>query len=121
MVAPESRIRVLVVGAMHGDELSSASVALHWIQLALQTPSNAHWRFIPALNPDGLMVRPAKRVNANGVDLNRNFPTPNWRRDARSTGKSARARTHAAGPARSRCPSPNRSTCTTRWSASSPT
>jgi hypothetical protein len=83
VVAPEARIRVLVVGAMHGDELSSASVALHWIQLALQTPSNAHWRFIPALNPDGLMVRPAKRVNANGVDLNRNFPTPNWKRDAK--------------------------------------
>ncbi len=83
VVAPEPRIRVLVVGAMHGDELSSASVALHWIQLAVQTPSNAHWRFIPALNPDGLMARPAKRVNANGVDLNRNFPTPNWKRDAK--------------------------------------
>ena len=83
VVAPEARIRVLVVGAMHGDELSSASVALHWIQLALQTPSNAHWRFIPALNPDGLMARPAKRVNAHGVDLNRNFPTPNWARDAK--------------------------------------
>src|SRR3990167_2729925 len=39
VVAPESRIRVLVVGAMHGDELSSSSVAVHWIQLALQTPS----------------------------------------------------------------------------------
>ena len=83
VVAPEPKIRVLVVGAMHGDELSSASVALHWIQLAVQTPSNAHWRFIPALNPDGLMARPAKRVNANGVDLNRNFPTPNWKRDAK--------------------------------------
>ncbi len=83
VIAPEPRIRVLVVGAMHGDELSSASVALHWIQLAAQTPSNAHWRFIPALNPDGLMARPAKRVNANGVDLNRNFPTPNWARDAK--------------------------------------
>ena len=83
VMAPDPKIRVLVVGAMHGDELSSASVALHWIQLALQTPSNAHWRFIPALNPDGLMARPAKRVNARGVDLNRNFPTPNWTRDAK--------------------------------------
>jgi len=83
VIAPDAKIRVLVVGAMHGDELSSASVALHWIQLALQTPSNAHWRFIPALNPDGLMARPAKRMNANGVDLNRNFPTPNWSRDAK--------------------------------------
>ena len=84
VVAPEPKIRVLVVGAMHGDELSSASVALHWIQMAVQTPSNAHWRFIPALNPDGLMARPAKRVNAHGVDLNRNFPTPNWKRDAKA-------------------------------------
>ena len=83
VVAPESRLRVLVVGAMHGDELSSASVALHWIQRAMETPSNVHWRFIPALNPDGLMARPAKRVNARGVDLNRNFPTPNWARDAK--------------------------------------
>src|SRR3990167_1932121 len=83
VVAPEARIRVLVIGAMHGDELSSASVALHWIQRALETPSNAHWRFIPALNPDGLMVRPATRMNARGVDLNRNFPTPNWARDAK--------------------------------------
>lgn len=83
VIAPEPKIRVLVVGGMHGDELSSTSVALHWIQMAVNTPSNAHWRFIPALNPDGLMARPATRVNANGVDLNRNFPTPNWARDAK--------------------------------------
>jgi protein MpaA len=83
VVAPEAKLRVLVIGAIHGDELSSASVALHWIQHALRTPSNAHWRFIPALNPDGLLTRPARRVNANGVDLNRNFPTPNWKRDAK--------------------------------------
>ncbi|MDO9435582.1 M14 family zinc carboxypeptidase [Hydrogenophaga sp.] len=82
VTAPDARLRVLVVGAMHGDELSSASVALHWIQLAVQAPANAHWRFIPLLNPDGLLMRPARRTNANGVDLNRNFPTPNWARDA---------------------------------------
>ncbi len=82
VVAPDARLRVLVVGAMHGDELSSTSLALHWIQRAVEVPADAHWRFIPALNPDGLMMRPAKRVNANGVDLNRNFPTPHWERDA---------------------------------------
>jgi murein peptide amidase A len=80
-------LRVMVVGGIHGDELSSSSLALRWISLAAQTPANApnpvHWRFIPMLNPDGLMAQPAKRVNANGVDLNRNFPTPNWSRDAK--------------------------------------
>lgn len=77
------KLRVLVIGGIHGDELSSAAVALHWISLAKQLPADVHWRFIPVLNPDGLMAKPAKRVNANGVDLNRNFPTPNWERDAK--------------------------------------
>jgi protein MpaA len=77
-----AQLRVLVIGGIHGDELSSASVALHWIRLAQNTPEQIHWRFVPALNPDGLFDKPATRVNANGVDLNRNFPTPNWERDA---------------------------------------
>ena len=79
-------LRVLVIGAIHGDELSSASLALHWIRLAGQAPADApqavHWRFIPALNPDGLFSQPPRRVNARGVDLNRNFPTPNWAHEA---------------------------------------
>lgn len=32
--------------------------------------------FIPCLNPDGMQNN--TRTNANGVDLNRNFPTKNW-------------------------------------------
>ena len=80
--------RVLVIGAIHGDELSSASVALHWLKLAELAPADmpqaVHWRFIPALNPDGLLSQPPRRVNANGVDLNRNFPTPHWERDAKT-------------------------------------
>lgn len=82
-----ARLRVLVIGGIHGDELSSAAVALQWIQLARQSPADnphpTHWRFIPALNPDGLLLQPPSRGNANGVDLNRNFPTPHWERDAR--------------------------------------
>lgn len=37
--------------------------------------------FIPCLNPDGMQL--GKRTNANGVDLNRNFPTQNWEYTAR--------------------------------------
>lgn len=86
-VKPDNaKLRVLVMGAIHGDELSAASVAFHWIRLALQhpleMPQPVHWRFIPVLNPDGVLAQPPRRVNANGVDLNRNFPTPNWERDA---------------------------------------
>lgn len=93
------KLRVLVIGAIHGDELSAASVALHWIRLAgdehVDMPQPVHWRFLPVLNPDGMLAQPPKRTNANGVDLNRNFPTPNWERDAsvywqRRTGKDPR-------------------------------
>lgn len=83
--AENARLRVLVMGAIHGDELSAGSLAFHWIRLAqqpLDMPQPVHWRFIPVLNPDGVLHRPPRRMNANGVDLNRNFPTPNWQRDA---------------------------------------
>lgn len=83
----DARLRVLVLGGIHGDEMSSSALVFHWIALAQIAPADMpdpiHWRFIPTLNPDGLFSRPSKRVNANGVDLNRNFPTPNWARDAR--------------------------------------
>jgi hypothetical protein len=87
-IQPEdANLRVLVVGGMHGDEMSSVSLAYHWLALAEKPPADSplsiHWRFIPSLNPDGLFARPSKRTNANGVDLNRNFPTPHWARDAK--------------------------------------
>jgi hypothetical protein len=88
VVADDAKLRVLVVGGIHGDEMSSIALVLHWIKLASQPPADikmpVHWRFVPTLNPDGLFARPPRRTNANGVDLNRNFPTPNWARDART-------------------------------------
>ena len=82
VISPNPRLRVLVVGGIHGDELSAPSLTLHWIQHALQPPSNVHWRFVPLLNPDGLLLDVPTRTNARGVDLNRNFPTPNWDKEA---------------------------------------
>ncbi len=85
--ADPAPLRVLVLGGIHGDEMSSVATVFRWIGLSQQPGTDArlkaHWRFIPALNPDGLFAKPSRRVNANGVDLNRNFPTPNWERDAR--------------------------------------
>jgi murein peptide amidase A len=77
--------RVLVIGGIHGDELTSVSIVFRWIEL-LKEPSGAaaryRWRVIPVLNPDGLLATPPRRVNARGVDLNRNFPTDDWSSDA---------------------------------------
>ena len=76
--AGSPQLRVIVVGGIHGDELTSTTLAMHWLQIATDDPYIDYWRFIPLLNPDGMLASPAKRMNANGVDLNRNFPTKNW-------------------------------------------
>ena len=82
VVSPTAQLKVLVIGGIHGDELSSTSLVLHWIQHATQTPANVHWRFVPLVNPDGMLRDVPTRTNAHGVDLNRNFPTPNWDKEA---------------------------------------
>ena len=71
--------RVLLVGGIHGDELSSVAVTFEWMRrLADQERQPFYWRVVPCLNPDGVLASVSKRVNGRGVDLNRNFPTPDW-------------------------------------------
>jgi len=77
-----SRARVLLIGGIHGDELSSISIVFKWFENSLE-PTDFHWRISPVVNPDGMLRRRAQRMNANGVDLNRNFPTPNWEEESR--------------------------------------
>ncbi len=80
--------RVLVIGGIHGDELTAVSIVFRWLDLLTkpddlaQAARRHHWRLVPVLNPDGLLAKPPTRVNANGVDLNRNFPTLNWLKEA---------------------------------------
>lgn len=74
-----SLLRILVLGGIHGDEAASVSLVFDWIARARESDKNrVHWRMVPLVNPDGLLRRPATRVNARGVDLNRNFPTTDW-------------------------------------------
>lgn len=77
-------VRVLLLGGIHGDELTASSIVFEWMEW-LQGPQSQefHWHVAPVVNPDGLLAARPQRVNANGVDLNRNFPTPGWERDAR--------------------------------------
>ena len=72
--APRARLRVLVVGCIHGDETAGMRVARRLIGAA--APARVELDVVPTLNPDG--VAAGTRGNADGVDLNRNFPFA-WR------------------------------------------
>lgn len=77
--------RILVIGGIHGDELTSVSTVFRWQEWIGQSAAAMYrWRLIPLANPDGLLVRPPTRGNGNGVDLNRNFHTPDWDKDAQA-------------------------------------
>ena len=63
---------VLVIGCMHGDEPQGK----YLIEEYLKENSLTKLMFIPCLNTYGVLNK--TRVNKNGVDINRNFPTKNW-------------------------------------------
>jgi len=75
--------RILLIGGIHGDELTASAAVFKWLQLINSgSAAQFEWKVVPVLNPDGLLAAKPTRVNANGVDLNRNFPTPNWTTEA---------------------------------------
>jgi len=72
---------VLVIGGLHtGDENPAADLAeqlARYIgQHVKELPSAVRVVFVPRVNPDGYAG--GTRLNANGVDLNRNWPTADW-------------------------------------------
>lgn len=65
-----SGVRVLVIGAIHGNE--DDGMAVVDVLTTAPVPAGVELWLVPAVNPDG--VANQDRQNANGVDLNRNFP-----------------------------------------------
>ncbi len=76
-------IRILLLGGIHGDELTASAIVFQWLQwMTAPLAQEFQWMVVPVVNPDGLLAAKPRRMNANGVDLNRNFPTPGWQKDA---------------------------------------
>ena len=76
----KSQQRILVFSLIHGDETPAGSVGRFWMERLQSISPRNSWRVIPMLNPDG--VRLKTRTNANKIDINRNFPTRDWDKDA---------------------------------------
>lgn len=77
---------VLFTGGIHGTEASGSYILQDWIvhldANAYKIPSGRQVVVVPQTNPDGLAS--GSRDNARGVNIDRNFPTANWRKDINS-------------------------------------
>lgn len=82
--------RLLLVGNQHGDETVGRRLVAdfaRWLvngtddRVQLLANLSTHFHLLPSLNPDGFAR--CTRTNANGLDLNRNFPD-RW---SKSTGE----------------------------------
>jgi protein MpaA len=82
----------LFLGVHHGKEKLGKPLLERLMALLRAEPHRLEGRravFVPLLNPDGYDDN--IRHNANGVDLNRNLPTKNWR-------LAGEGESHAPGP-----------------------
>jgi protein MpaA len=67
---PKAAVKIVVVGCIHGNECAGIRVVRSLEEARL--PAGIDLWLVPDANPDGRAA--LTRVNAHGVDLNRNFP-----------------------------------------------
>jgi protein MpaA len=70
---PTSPNKALVVGVIHGDEPAGLEITAA-LKRSFAGLTGVDLWVVDTVNPDGLSAD--RRVNAHGIDLNRNFPGP---------------------------------------------
>lgn len=82
---PTSTNKTLILSMVHPDEVTPMYLGfklVHYLREHELELRDAHVIIAPFVNPDGFFRKPPIRMNARGVDLNRNFDTPLWREKA---------------------------------------
>lgn len=78
---PASPNTTLIMTMVHGDEITPFYLGIEVSHLMIKNAAQyakAHVVVVPLVNPDGFYRTPRTRMNARGVDVNRNFPTNDW-------------------------------------------
>ena len=70
-------VEVLIFAGIHGEEPDTTLLLSRALRSLSRLPASC--AVVLCANPDGL--RYGTRGNSNGVDLNRNFPSANWKRE----------------------------------------
>lgn len=82
-VLGESGPIIHLYSGIHGDEPEAVEFLTDFwkMELLRNVLENITILYFPEVNPDGLEA--GTRGNANGVDINRNFPSKNWEPDSK--------------------------------------
>lgn len=103
---PDKVDTTLILCGVHGDEITPIKFCFDIIDdLKKDYKTKYGDKLIiiaPVVNPDAFFKKSPTRTNANGVDLNRNFPTGNWKSLAHTLWKN----TYRSDPRRNPGPSP---------------
>ena len=87
---PDAQNTTLILTTIHGDEVTPLYLAIqiaNWMRDHRAELTDSRVVIAPLVNPDSFFRTPRTRVNARGVDVNRNFETRDWHSRALQTWK----------------------------------
>lgn len=79
---PQAENTTLVFATVHGDEVTPLYLGVQlsqWFKQRSLDLGKTRVVVAPLVNPDGFFSKPRTRMNARGVDVNRNFSTHDWK------------------------------------------
>lgn len=74
--------RIAILASLHGDETQSVALVeelARYFSEHREALRDTAVLLVRTANPDGLAAHPRSPYNVHGVDLNRNFPSANWK------------------------------------------